>query len=515
MVIYMKVTNPILPGYYPDPSICAVGEDFYLVNSTFTYFPGVPIFHSKDLKNWTQIGNVLTRKSQVSLDDQWHSGGIFAPSIRYHDGTFYMITTNVGGGGNFYVTATDPAGPWSEPYFLEGADGIDPTLFFDEDGKAYYVGQRANSNGEAYWGDCEIWIQELDLKAGILLGNSRVLWRGSMNPSNWVEGPHLYRIGDYYYVMIAEGGTGFEHSVTIARSKELFGEYESCPRNPIVTHRHLGKNYPIINTGHGDLVQDKNGEWYMVLLASRPKQGYCNMGRETFLAKVEWDDGWPVVNPGLGIITDEIEVPLEEQEQTYHNHCYHFYEETWDPHFVFLHNPDEAAYEILPEQGILRMHARKETIDDLVSSTYVGVRQQHHRFQASTRLTCNIVEGEEAGMAIVQSNEYYLTATVVKEDNKTYMKALMRNNEESFELGRKEIMPRPLEIIVSGQDQVLSIRYKQEGKEQVLAQNINTNSLSTEVAGGFVGCTIGMYITSKGRESDSFADFNWLSYTGL
>lgn len=503
-----------MPGYYPDPSICAVGEDFYLVNSTFTYFPGVPIFHSKDLKNWTQIGNVLTRKSQVSLDDQWHSGGIFAPSIRYHEGVFYMITTNVGGGGNFYVTATNPAGPWSEPYFLEGADGIDPTLFFDEDGKAYYVGQRANSDGEEYWGDCEVWLQELDLENGKLLGESHVLWRGSMKHANWVEGPHVYKVGEYYYVMIAEGGTGFEHSITIARSKALLGEYESCPMNPIVTHRHLGKSYPVINTGHGDLVQDKNGEWYMVLLASRPKQGYCNMGRETFLAKVDWEDGWPVVNKGIGIIADEIEILLEEQEQTYNNPCYHFYEDKLDCHFVFLHNPDETAYEIRKEQGILRLHARKETMDDLVSSTYTGIRQQHHRFQASTRLTWNIVEGEETGMAIVQSNEYYLTAAIVTKEDKTYLKALLRNKEERFELGECEIASKPIEIILTGQDQILSIRYKQDGIEQTLAQDITMNSLSTEVAGGFVGCTIGMYITSNGKESSSFADFNWLSYIG-
>ncbi|WP_167957418.1 glycoside hydrolase family 43 protein [Anaerosporobacter faecicola] len=508
------VNNPIRPGYYPDPSICAVGEDFYLVNSTFTYFPGVPIFHSKDLKNWRQIGNVLNRKSQISLDEQWHSGGIFAPSIRYHKGIFYMITTNVGGGGNFYVTATNPAGPWSEPYFLKDAQGIDPSLFFDEDGTAYYVGQRANSEGEKYWGDCEVWLQEIDLNEGKLLGESKVLWRGSMKHANWVEGPHLYKIGEYYYVMIAEGGTGFEHSITIARSKSLLGEYQSCPQNPIVTHRHFGRSYPITNTGHGDLVQDQNGEWYMVLLASRPKQGYCNMGRETFLAKVEWEDGWPVVNPMEGCITETVTVPLEERETIFEPSCYHFYEKEWEPQFIFLHNPDESAYERRTGEGVLRLYARKERMDDLVSSTYASIRQQHHCFRASTRMRPSIVESEEAGMALLQSNEYYITAFACKEDGQTYVKAEMRKKEERISLAKVLVEEGPIEFVFLGEEEQVTIRYRQNGQDMLLVEKEDITALSTEVAGGFVGCTIGMYITSNGKEGTGFADFHWLSYEG-
>ena len=168
------IVNPIIPGFAPDPSICAVGEDYYLVTSSFAYFPGVPIYHSKDLVNWRQIGNILDRKSQLNLEGAEQSEGIFAPNIRYHNGVFYMITTNISGGGNFIVTATDPSGEWSEPYFLENAPGIDPSLFFDDDGKCYYVGTRPNPEGVRYNGDWEIWIQELDLEAMKLVGESQI-----------------------------------------------------------------------------------------------------------------------------------------------------------------------------------------------------------------------------------------------------------------------------------------------------------------------------------------------------
>ena len=293
----MKVKNPILRGFYPDPSICRVGEDYYLVNSSFAYFPGVPIFHSKDMAHWEQIGHVLDRESQVPLENVKHSNGIYAPTIRYYNETFYMITTNVSAGGNFIVTAKSPNGPWSEPYYLgEQAQGIDPSLFFDEDGSCYYVGTRPNPDGVRYNGDWEIWLQQLNLNTMQLQGESKYLWKGALNSVIWPEGPHLYKKDGYYYLMIAEGGTGPNHSVTIARSNRVDGPYENNPNNPILTHRHLGKKYPVTYVGHGDLVDDGHGKWYMVMLASRTFEGYTNIGRETFLAKVTWEDGWPIVN---------------------------------------------------------------------------------------------------------------------------------------------------------------------------------------------------------------------------
>ena len=202
------VKNPILSGFYPDPSICRVGDTYYIVNSTFAYFPGVPVFASKDLCHFRQIGNILERPSQLPLGNDGMSRGIFAPTIRYYDGVYYMITTNVSFGGNFIVTATDPAGPWSEPHYLKGAEGIDPSIFFDEDGKCYYIGTRPNPDGVRYNGDWYIYIQELDIKNFCLVGDYKLAWKGALRDAEWPEGPHLYKKDGWYYIMHAEGGTG-------------------------------------------------------------------------------------------------------------------------------------------------------------------------------------------------------------------------------------------------------------------------------------------------------------------
>ena len=247
--------NPIMPGFYPDPSICAVGEDYYLINSTFAYFPGLSLMHSKDLVHWEQIGNVMDRKSQLPLKEAGHSAGLFAPTIRYHEGVFYVICTNVSYGGNYIVTASNPEGPWSEPYYIEGADGIDPSLFFDEDGKCYYIGTHPNPEGCKYDGDWYIWIQELDVKTMKLVGEHKNVWNGAMKNIVWPEGPHLYKKGEYYYIMHAEGGTGPDHAVTVCRSKNIWGPYENNFCNPILTHRHLGRDYPVKYVGHADLIE--------------------------------------------------------------------------------------------------------------------------------------------------------------------------------------------------------------------------------------------------------------------
>ena len=261
------VKNPILSGFYPDPSICRVGDTYYIVNSTFAYFPGVPVFASKDLCHFRQIGNILDRPSQLPLGNDGMSRGIFAPTIRYYDGVYYMITTNVSFGGNFIVTATDPAGPWSEPHYLKGAEGIDPSIFFDEDGKCYYIGTRPNPDGVRYNGDWYIYIQELDIKNFCLVGDYKLAWKGALRDAEWPEGPHLYKKDGWYYLLIAEGGTEHFHAVTIARSREIYGPYEGNPGNPIMTHRHLGEQYPICNTGHADFVELAEGSGYGVMLA--------------------------------------------------------------------------------------------------------------------------------------------------------------------------------------------------------------------------------------------------------
>ncbi|HVZ30946.1 MAG TPA: glycoside hydrolase family 43 protein, partial [Polyangiaceae bacterium] len=289
-------SNPVLPGFYPDPSICRVGSDYYLVTSSFEYFPGVPIFQSKDLVHWRQLGHALTRESQLDLTGAKSSQGIFAPTLRYHDGVFYMVTTNISGGGSFYVTARDPAGQWSDPHWLrEPVPTMDPSLLF-EGGHVYYTRHGGGERGGIYQA-------ELDLPSGQLSSEPRLIWSGTGGV--WPEGPHLYAIEGRYYLLISEGGTSTNHSLTIARAASPFGPFEPYAHNPILTHRDRPEQ-PIQATGHGDLVQAADGRWWLVFLGIRRWDGeHHHLGRETFLAPVEWSaDGWPSINRGAPITVE-------------------------------------------------------------------------------------------------------------------------------------------------------------------------------------------------------------------
>jgi alpha-N-arabinofuranosidase len=511
-----KIKNPILAGFYPDPSICAVGEDFYLVTSTFSYFPGVPIFHSKDLVNWEQIGNVLNRNAQLNLTGAGHSQGIFAPTLRYNNGTYYLITTNVTHGGNFIVTAEKPEGPWSDPYLLEGAQGIDPSLFFD-DGKAYYVGTRPNQEGVYYNGDWEVWTQELDLNTMSLIGESHKIWKGALRDVIWPEGPHLYKKDGYYYLMIAEGGTGPDHCITIARSEAVYGEYKGCPRNPLITHRHLGKDYLIKHVGHGDLVKTEDDKWFMVMLASRTCDGYCNTGRETFLAKVIWEEGWPVVNPGTGILELEQDHELPEYEIEPKESCYHFYGKELDSSWVFLRNPSENLYSLTENEGCLRLYLKEQTLKDLDNPAYVGIRQEEYYYSVATMMEFeSSKENESAGIAIVQSNEYHIRYEYTKKNGKDVLEIIECTNGQDTLINEIEIMSSKLYLKVVSKGQKLDFYYGNDGVTyKVLERNVGSTNLSTEIAGGFVGCTIGMYASSNGKPTNNYADFHWFEYKNI
>lgn len=499
--------NPIIEGFAPDPSVCAVGDDYYLVTSTFAYFPGVPIYHSKDLVNWNQIGNILDRKEQLNLLGAAHSQGIFAPSIRYHDGTFYMVTTNVTNGGNFLVKTDDPAGDWSDPYFLDNAPGIDPSLFFDEDGRCYYVGTRENPRGADYNGDWEVWLQELDLETMQLIGVSTKLWKGALREAIWPEGPHIYKKDGYYYLMIAEGGTGFNHAITIARSKSIDGPYIGNKNNPILTHRHLGSQYPIHNVGHGDLVETPDGEWYLTCLASRQFNGYDNLGRETFLAKVEWEDGWPVINPGAGKLLDEQEhgLPLVDVEKQTN-----FSLSEMNPAFVYLRNPEWKNYDRDSREGWLRLYPSTYTLKDQASPTYIGLRQPSMNYTLRVNMEEALKEKEEAGLAIMQNDRYSIRLIVTtKGDNKAVQLITTRDGKDEL-IGSQSISGTSFELILQGDNQQLKAAVSVDGKEIKVAENIDTHYLSTKVAGGFVGCTMGVYTTSENNQP-GYADFNSLN----
>lgn len=298
--------NPILSGYYPDPSVTRVGEDYYLVLSSFTHYPGLPIFKSRDLVNWTQIGNAIDRPGQLDTSGLAVSRGVFAPDISYHAGTFYIVNTCVDCKGNFVITAKDPAGPWSDPIWLP-FEGIDPSIYWEGD-RAWIVNNRAPNEPPRYDGHRAIWIQEYDWRAGRMVGPSTQLVNGGIDLSKkpvWIEGPHIFRKDGWYYMTAAEGGTSVNHSQVVLRSKALTGPFVPWDRNPILTQRDLdpARPNPITSAGHAKLVQTASGDWWATFLATRPYEGdFYNIGRETFLLPVTWKDGWPVIlDPGKPI----------------------------------------------------------------------------------------------------------------------------------------------------------------------------------------------------------------------
>ena len=524
--------NPIMPGFYPDPSICAVGEDYYLVNSTFAYFPGLPVLHSKDLVHWEQIGNVMDRASQLPLAHAGHSQGLYAPTIRYHEGTFYVICTNVSYGGNYVVTAESPEGPWSEPHYLEGADGIDPSLFFDDDGKCYYIGTHPNPAGCRYDGDWYIWIQELDLNGWKLTGERKDVWNGAMRGVHWPEGPHLYKKDGYYYILHAEGGTGPEHAVSVCRSREIWGPYENNFCNPILTHRHLGWAFPIKYVGHGDLIKTPAGEWYMTMLAVRPLEGYTTMGRETFLAKVTWENDWPVVNAGVGQLTDQVEISLpnwlpEQDPASYTSRSggknavpgsdrhYDFTQiQTLGDEFLYLRNPDLSHY--TPEKGKgLYLTATSVTLKEQDSPTYLGIRQQHHAFRMETSLAAELLSADgsiAAGLALIQSNAYHLRLEV----SQNRLQAILCQNGQDTIAGTIPLpepqSAAPLKLYLQVDGLKAAAGYIHDGVP-VPAAHMDIRSLSTEVAGGFVGCTAGIYAETKDTAEQHRILFTDMSYT--
>jgi len=346
--------NPIIRGTHPDPSICRVGEDYYLCTSTFAYFPAAPVFHSRDLVHWRQIGHALTRREQLPLDGVAIPRGMYAPSLRHINGRLYMITTPMGhpqlGCRHLYVSTGNPAEEWSDAVWID-QPGIDPDLFQDDDGRTYLLRNTSDEPGPR-----RLVMGEIDLKTGTLLGEMKELWKGTGGYEP--EGPHLYHIGDWYYLLAAEGGTGYGHMVTIARSRSLWGPFESSPLNPILSHRDV-RPHPIQCLGHADLFQDHTGNWWMVFLGVRPPNGWSalqHLGRETFLAPVTWENGWPVVNGGRPVellmeapLLPPAECPMPPVREEFDS-------PTLGLDWMTLRQPPEGTWSLEERPGWLRLH---------------------------------------------------------------------------------------------------------------------------------------------------------------
>jgi len=494
-------TNPVITGMNPDPTICRVGDDYYLVTSTFEYFPGLPVYHSKDLVHWKRIGYALDRESQNPLHHERPSGGQYAPTIRYHDGTFYIIGTNYAYGGVFYVTAKDPAGPWSEPHLLDMLF-VDPSLLF-ADGKVYYLSPDKN-------GDFQLGVLNLDTDT--FDEPLRMIAKGQGGSSP--EGPHLYKINGYYYLMSAEGGTGYEHREVIQRSTSPWGPYEPSPVNPFATHMHDPEN-PFHAIGHADLVQLPDDSWWTVCLGIRPRNGRHHiLGRETFLAPVTWtDDGWPKVGTD-GIVRPEYPAPnlpehVWEKEPIRDDFSSTKLGLKWN----FVRNPYDADWSLTEKPGFLRLHGSSVSASEKDSPAFVCRRQTAFDFVASTKISFTpTAPNEEAGLLVRgdDANHYDFVITTRAGKRVALLRHFLQNKETalySVELGDGDVTMR-----IAGNDRAYTFWAQEAGKPAVQVGTATTKDISTEMIMGFTGTYIGMYASGNGKANTHPVDFDWFDF---
>ncbi|WCM25812.1 glycoside hydrolase family 43 protein [Sphingomonas sp. QA11] len=501
--------NPILQGFYPDPSIERVGSDYYLVNSTFSYFPGLPIFHSRDLVSWTQIGNAIDRPSQFNFKQIGLSRGIFAPDISHHAGTFYLAGTCVDCGGNFVMTAKDPAGPWSDPHWNE-IDGIDPSIFFDADGSAWILNNGPPIGKPEYDGHRAIWIQRFDPKTVKPFGERTLLVNGGVHFADkpiWAEGPHIFTRDGWYYLMTAEGGTAENHSEVIYRSRSVTGPYMPGPNNPILTQRGLnpGRPFPITSAGHADFVTTPGGDWWTIFLATRPyKDDFYNIGRETFLLPVRWKDGWPEVTAPDATISYALTrpaLPRGKAAAVPNSGAFHVRDDFTGPKLApywMQIRATETGWRNL-SGGALAIDARPVAIGGAGQAAFLGRRLQHHWATAETAMDfAPRRAGDRAGIAVVQDTAYFYTLTLARTGAGTVI-ALEKRSGPKDPVDGVTVASAPytgatvrLRIVLRGE--VCDFLYaRADGSWQVLAKDQDATILSTRTAGGFIGAMVGPF----------------------
>jgi xylan 1,4-beta-xylosidase len=509
--------NPVLAGFYPDPSVTRVGDRYYLVNSTFTYFPGIPVFESLDLVHWRQLGSVIDRSSEVSFDGLGVSRGIFAPAITFHDGLFYVISTSVDAGGNFLSVARNPAGPWSDPIWLPQIDGIDPCLFFDTDGKAYILNNGPPAGPPQYDGHRAIWIQEFDLAARKLVGPRKVLVNGGVDFAKkpvWIEGPRMYRHEGWYIVMCAEGGTSVQHSEVVLRSRSPWGPFRPYGGNPILTQRDLPADRadPITNAGHADLVEGPDGQWWAIFLASRPyEMTHYNTGRETFLLPVTWREGWPVILargrsiPYIATAPQRSATPTARDVDhssvpTTGNFTWRddFGSPSLQPEWLQVRVPKQSWADLVARPGWLTIHPLPATLDNLTKPAFLAHRQQHLTFDASTELETPTRAGVALGLAAFQSeNAWYFLGVRRGAGLEVFLEK--RGGARTETIAHAQLPDTPdLKLKISGNARAYSFYFDAAGSGwQPLKAGDDGSILSTDVAGGFVGTVVGAYARSE------------------
>lgn len=527
----IELVNPILTGFYPDPSIVQVGPDYYLVNSTFSYFPGIPVMHSRDLKNWQQVGNVISRPSQMNFLGDRMTRGLFAPAIDYHNGTYYVTCTLIDHKGNFVVTAKNPAGPWSDPTFLPEVRGIDPSLYFEGD-KAYVIyNSDPPDNKPLYDGHRSIKIIELNPQTLQTVGEAKIVVNGGVDLSKkpvWIEGPHLMKRNGWYYLYAAEGGTSVNHTEVVFRSKAPLGPFVPYEKNPILSQRELPRDRkdPITSAGHAQFVQGPDGQTYAIFLAVRPYEGnYYNTGRETFIVPVTWKDDWPVMEPGPNGVQYSYTAKYSEVKQPgarpqSGNFAYTLtFEKQLDPALLFLRTVDSSSFSLSKAQG-LTLKLKPETCAETGNPAFVGKRQQHMYCTAETELKFTPkADNEKAGLAIFQDEKhfYYLCKSVDKGQPQLQLFKSTADAKQPELLAQAPLKSAAasVQLRIEAQAGSYNFSFSEDGKKwSVLKDKVDGKFLSTQVAGGFIGCVFGMYATSSGQPTTNTASFKWLKYAG-
>ncbi len=543
--------NPAISGYYPDPSICRAGEDYYLVCSSFEMFPGLPIFHSRDLANWEQIGNVLDRESQLHLRANSFVGGLMAPTIRYHDGLFYVIVMSTSDFGNIIVTASDPAGPWSDKIPVPDVTGIDASIFFDDDGKVYVIGTGAihEENGRRKQG---IYLNEFDLSTMKTVGPREFIFDGALRDAATPEAPHLYKKDGWYYLLIAEGGTEHYHSITVARSKTINAWYENNPANPVLTHRNLGFDAKIANVGHGDFVQTQFGDWYCVMLASRLLPGrHKNIGRETFIAPVKWENDWPLMCWDTGMLQGSYPADQQlpwtpyEPEQGFDDFDGTRLNDQW----VFWGTPYQAFWKLEDSALCLKPLARdisrdvqkiqrpkpgeqviagSKVTDDCIS--LVGRRLRHPDFRISAKMQF-VPEhpGDCAGIVLLRAVNHQLRFEKSMSEKGSVIRLVLVTTTMNCPpympdfkglTTRAVLFEEPYShdfvmLTLTVQDMAISASFGQSHNDAKTFRNIaDFADLDPESVGCMTGTLLSMYAQSNSG-TENWARFEWFNYEGL
>ncbi len=528
----MRATNPLLPGCYPDPSICRAGDWYYLVTSTFEMWPGLPIFRSRDLVRWEQIGHVIDRPDQMTFAGVQSSHGLFAPTIRHHNGIFYVVCTRVGQPdapqhGNFLVTAEDPAADWSEPVWLADeagtpVDGIDPSIFFDSEGRVWLHGTRPARSPE--WdSQTEVWLREYDSSRGVVVGEEHIIWTGAVRGAVWAEGPHLFEHEGRFYLLAAEGGTEIHHAVCIARSSSVTGPYEGNRANPVLTHRHLGHpghgaGPEVVGVGHADLVQGPEGSWWAVLLGMRPYGGYhYNLGRETFLVPVHWQDGWPVFAPGEGQVPAEVDIPFANDDAaplTSPQHITAGPVLAGDMRWNSLRGPWDNFAE--PQGSGWRIAVQPATLAERTTPSFLGVRQQHKSLDLVAELDLSeLAPGEEAGVVVRQSEEHHAYLSLERTTDGWLTRTVLHQPGGDTVLSGRSLPAAALDPSAAG----LGLHIREQEYtftlDDELCAVVDGRQLDTVTTGGFLGLWLGVFATSRGRASSSAVVLHRLDYAPL